>query len=266
MKKSRSHQFVHKIKTMPPKDRLDRAKTVMRQIQYKADDLLLRLENIEALGACLRPMANGEYSLAAAAANQIVGDLISQGIIALIAVWDRPDWNAVSIPTLVSLLDHEDLPRIVSKDAYENYLALDPVPPFGWLTAPDGKPWSVSEFHLMEAEKRRSRVIDAYPKTLKSALILGEEVRSALKDARNVRTHSIDSPREAGRSEFKPAAFGDVITQTEQPARLIEDLHLLVHGNCLTLARSSNTSAVNEFWSNMTFAWPPCNEPMDAQN
>lgn len=183
-------------------------------------------------------------------------------IIKLIALWDSPAENSVSIPTVVILIDDSEVLRALVGETFDSHTSrdvhqLNPSNDPEIQKAIEEISWAQQvEFAKSQSEKA-AEALEACVTTVKATM--EKERVTSVRNLRDLVSHSVTMTRRESNGPVKPMKYGDEKKLLTISIRLVEDLYLWVNGTsfdisggCVEIARKQ----AGELWLNCEFSIP----------
>ena len=125
-KTQKPRNFKQEIRDWLPERRIERAEEIIKHLTHQMDAMLQRQATNDLVVYSETISSQIPRSRAAIAFNLLRNDLHSYAIIRLLAVWDPPEDNALSIPTAILLLDNDDVIDELQKSVHDDHANVTP--------------------------------------------------------------------------------------------------------------------------------------------
>lgn len=256
--------FLDQIQDWPAEDRLARAKSCVETMTYKAEVITaLREFNIAAFTSG-KLAGQIPRSRAANAFNLFRRSMQNYEIIQILALWDKPDDNCNSIPTAVSLIKHNSVVDLISK---ETKVARTNWPIHTLNPHPDLKARKTIEeiskqHHLELAEEHAAKGAKSIESVVASVnKKFDENTHELLRNARDHIAHSLSyTKREKSvGGRLAMPTFANVEDLHNQTIKIIEELYCWVNGTSFSIdeeCRNNTRRQAEELWHNCSFSFP----------
>jgi len=247
------------VKKWPVIDRINAAKKCVEALTHRIQDVL-ELHAANKIIQYSRILSDQiPMSQAANAFNTFQHAMYSQEVVRLLAVWDRAAEYAVSIPTVVALIDNDDVVDALSLETF-NAHAGQGVRHLNPSDDPEIQDAIDVEFAKHELEFAETQA-ELAMKTLKACIGKVGEIQKRTKTTsiRNLRdhlSHSLSKTRQEVKNEVPNTKYGDEKELLELTVRLIEDLYCWVNGTSFDIAGDCMEKAskcADELWLNCRF-------------
>ena len=244
---------------LTPEDRILQSKAIIKELTYRIQFILQLHAANEIVNYSSKLSSQIDPSPAAAAFTILQDSLFQHEVIKLLAIWDKAEENAVSIPTVLKLLDH---PEVIDKIYWEvlshhidrGFRLLNPSNDPAIQEAINASlRESQKAFALEQADKARMAIkacMDAV------SLLADGELAEGLLNLRDRVAHSVTYTRRELRGKNARAKYGHEREILERTISIIEDLYCWVNGTSFDIASDCFESARNDasdFWGNLIF-------------
>ena len=244
---------------MTPEDRIDRARGCIKELTYRVQ-IVLELHAANEILQYTDTLSGQIPPSYAAVAHDIFRDaMFHQEIIRLLALWDKPETNAISVPLAAALINDAAVIDLICKDIFSAHegrgvRVLNPSEdPDIQKAIEEAIRDSQQQFAKRQSEKAASALaasIQAVEDLKVGALAEG------LKNLRDRVAHSVTNTRQELAGKTTRAKYGQEKEVLLKTVSVIEDLYCWVNGtsfdirgDCLELARKH----AKEFWTNLRF-------------
>jgi len=198
-------------------------------------------------------------SLAANAFNTFQNAMYSQEIIRLLALWDSADENAISIPTVVTLIDNDRVIEALRSATFDAHAQRD-VRMLNPSDDPDIQK-IVDEMIVEHQNEFAGRQAELAARTLKACIdevgvIQARAKTTSIRNLRNHLAHSVSKTRREEKNTVPYSKFGYERELLELTVRLVEDLYCWVNGTSFDISGDCVEHAVkcaDELWLNCRF-------------
>lgn len=180
-------------------------------------------------------------------------------IIALVSVWDKAARNSISIPTVVALIDDDDVLARLAKATFDAH-NQQPVRLVEKTRGTEEKKIIeelVASHQFEFANSQSERALTELKESLNSAK--GVVLENQMKSVRNLRdmvAHSLTQTRAAERGRINPMKYGDERELLTTTIQLIESLYCWVNGTSFDISGQVFDIArrdARELWQNCEF-------------
>lgn len=256
---SKNKSFSEKIEEWPAEKRIKEAKKLIRIL---TDRIQISIE----LHAANEIIIYSNYlsgqipkSYAGHAFSAFQDAQFNFEIISLIAIWEKPDINSVSIPTVVHLIDDEE---VLSELVHRTFNAYAGIPRRHINPQSDPKIQRAVEEVLRDSQvefatQQSQKAAEQLEASIKEAKdIIKREQTHSIANVRNHLSHSLTQTRREQKMSIEPMTYGDERELLNVSIKLIEDLYCWVNGTSFDIAGDVFEQArrnARELWHNCNF-------------
>lgn len=188
--------------------------------------------------------------------------LFQQLLIRTVALWDKPDSNAVSIPAVIELIDDEAVIHELQQEHFETHSGRSVR-----NLNPSQDPEIEAVILLIMKNSQDNFAASQAEKVVNTLRLCIEKVRDIARDdvhlsiinLRDHIAHSIDKTRREFRGPIQSMKYGQEKELLQTSIRLIEDLYCWVNGTSFDIQGDCVSDAkrnAEELWANCTFSVP----------
>ncbi|MDW3224364.1 MAG: hypothetical protein R8G34_16040 [Paracoccaceae bacterium] len=258
----RRKSFCETIGDWPVEQRIDRAKDLTNKLTYRIQDVIQIHAANEIVLYSSELSKQIPKSLATHAFNVFRDSQFKFEIIRLVALWDKPGDNIVSIPTVIALIDDPDVIEKLVTETFQVHV--------------NRKVADLNPHHDPKIEKTVDELIDENQREFakkqcdKCRAVLGiciqtfqdtreaEKTRS-IRNLRDYAAHSFTKSRRDAGSPFAKTKYGEETQLFHKTIKLIEDLYCWVNGTSFDISGDCVDQAkgrAEELWNNCHFDIP----------
>ncbi|WP_299704228.1 hypothetical protein [uncultured Tateyamaria sp.] len=247
---------------MPISDRIERAKSVTKELTYKVLDVIDLHEANKIISFSDKLATQVPRSYAASAFAVFQNAMFTSEVIKCIALWDRADDNVISIPTVVDLINDAGVLTALVAETRSAHMAREPRS-LNPSNDPDIKTaidkaivHSQKRFAEDQAKRAYAGLVGALEK---SREIIQREQTGSIKNLRDHLAHNLTQTRAEQRSIVPNMKYGDEKHLLEVSIRIIEDLYCWVNGTSFDIGGDCVGHAkvrAEELWLNCRFSIP----------
>lgn len=216
----KGQRFGDHIDRLSVEERIRLAKDIVQKLTHRVDRAIQRSENNKILVYSDMLSSQIPKSRAGHAYIELRRSLFEYEIVRLLALWDRPSSNAVSIPTAIALINSgEVLERLAleEKDRHSGGLSHEGQD-YHWPNSRHDL--CLKELTIAIGEADRIRTSDK---------------STALRNLRDHLSHSLDKTDRELSGPIDAPVFGDEATLLTETAGLVETLYCFVNGTSYNL-------------------------------
>jgi hypothetical protein len=251
--------FKDSIARMEPEARLSIAKECVKDLTYRVQIVLEAYATCEHVCYSDRLASRIPPSSAARSFSFFRDGVYHYMVIRLMALWDPPGENAVSIPQALALINESSVIKLIVSETYDAHSnrgvrCLNPSDdPEIQKAIEDEFARHQRNFALSQAEKAERNLEVCF---LAAQEISDGEIQEGLRNLRDRVAHSVTQTRREIEGRSHRAKYGYERKLLERTVSLIEDLYCWVNGtsfdisgDCLRMAREGAA----EFWGSIAF-------------
>ena len=183
-------------------------------------------------------------------------------IIALLSVWDRADDNAISILSVIELIEDPKVLACLVQETFDSHASIQTR-----LLNPSSDPEHEKEIgellassQLEFAEDQSRKASGALANSIKIAKeTVKREQMASVQNVRNHVSHSLSETRLEQKKTVQPMKYGDETALLNLTVQLIEELYLWVNGTSFDISGDIFERArqdATELWHNCIFNIP----------
>lgn len=256
------------VSNLSARDRIEKAKEVIEKLTYRIREVIELQETNELVfyGDVLSKQIPVSY--AASAFNNMQQSLLRYQVIRLLAIWDKNDDNAISIPRAVKLINCQDVIDLIARDTKELHATSRPfVSGYDDLNDDDIDEMvqaSQLQFGVEQAENAQQYLKETIEGVTNA---ISDDVAKGLRNARDHLSHSLSETRGEIRAKksgiaVPKARLGQEKDLLEKTIKIIEELYVWVNGVSYDIQNEVTEDAkkcAEQFWRNLTFTLPQSN-------
>jgi len=254
--------FSEEVKNWDASKRIETAKSVTRALTDKVLEVIDLHEANKIIQYSDELTSQIPRSYAARAFSVFQHAMFSFEVIKCIALWDRAQGNAISIPTVVELIDDEEVLAALFEETRSAHMAFEPRlydarnDPDIQAVIDESLARSQREFAERQASEAAQGLRDA---VAKSRNTIRHEQTSSIKNLRNHLAHSLTHTRKEQRTTVPVpnVKYGDEKHLLDVSIEVIEDLFLWVKGTSFDIRGDCIDQAkfrAEELWLTRKFA------------
>lgn len=249
--------FADLIKDWTPEQRIERAMVVIERLTHELDAALQRHENNEYVQFRAEVISQIPKSRGAVAFTVLQQDLASYEVIRLLALWDKPADNALSIPTAIALIDNDPVISTLEQSVFEHHKNSRPhvmSPP----DDPEDAAFLAQQIKRIQeqfgGEQSKKNTENCRQAIKEATNIINDEVKLKLQNLRDHRAHSLQFTNRERNGPIGKPLFRDVAFVLERSVAIVELLYCSVNGISYSLAEDTRDlcrERAREFWESV---------------
>ncbi len=252
-------KFEDQVASFSPLDRIEKAKTCIEALTYRAMDVIEVNENNKILAFSDRVSAKIASVGAQRAFFAVRDGLLRYEVIKLLSLWDHASENAISIPTAVLLIDSDSVIADLQSEHFSAHSSRA-VRRLGQREDEETEAMIAKmlsenqlEFAARQAEKVRLRLGVAIEK---SKEIADEASLGPIRNLRDHLAHSLERTRREERASIPRVKYYEIGDLFDGTIQLIEELYLWVNGVSFDIAKDIRDRAredAEDLWAEIRF-------------
>lgn len=223
--------FEKLVASMSATERLQHAKLIVSNLT----DRILEVLELEAANEIIvysdTLSKQVPRSYAAHSFNGFQRAMMNYEIIRILAIWDAPAENAISIPTVICLLDHQDIHTLLADDLYRHHASTN------IIHVGDERPSDDMNALLKAGQENfannaKTDLLTNLPMLIGDAnTAIKSDLLKVTKNTRDHLAHSLSQTHLEQREAVIKMKFGDEKKLIESAVDIIHKLHVYVNGS-----------------------------------
>lgn len=257
---TREPKFADSVNNWTVEQRITEAKVVIEDLTFRILNVLKIHASTEIVLYSSKIADQIGPSRAASSFNNLRDNLFEIEVVKLLALWDKPQRNSISIPTALLLIDDHAVIAKLCSDVHEAHSnrqvsilnpSLDPA-----IQRAIEK--SIKDSQKMFALEQATKAELALRACIRAASLMSSgELAEGLLNLRDRVAHSLTQTRREIEGKNSHAKYGEEREILIRTIAIIEDLYCWVNGTSFDIGRDCFEIAreeANDFWGNLKFS------------
>ena len=259
---TRKKQFNDEVKSWSVQDRISTARAVVHKLTYNVQQVIELHASNEIIQYTNKLSKQIPRSYAAVAFNTFIDAQFQMEVIRLVALWEKPDSNSLSIPAAIALIDEDHVISELSKDILRAHIGN------GIRALSGSKDKSIRDQISVELEEYQKEFasqqaelsIESLKRAIEKAKItISSTETESIQNFRDWSSHSLVKTRREEKGFDRKMKYGEEKVLLMTTVKLIEDLYCWVNGTSFDISGECFEQArrhAEELWLNCHFKIP----------